>query len=61
MLDIIFDSRLYDLGMICNFSDIFATLTKSIGGVAASLVESNTNKVEKAIEKFMESISEYED
>jgi ABC-type glycerol-3-phosphate transport system substrate-binding protein len=61
MLDIIFDSRLYDMGMICNFSDIFGTLVQSTGSVAASLVESNTGKVEKAIGKFLESIENYED
>ncbi|MBR5221695.1 MAG: hypothetical protein IKV66_11975 [Clostridia bacterium] len=61
MLDIIFDSRLYDMGMICNFADIFGTLVKSTGSVAASLVESNESKVQKEIDKFLESISDYEE
>ncbi len=61
MLDIIFDSRLYDLGMICNFSNIFATLVNSTGSVAASLVEANESKVQKDIEKFLEIISDYEE
>ncbi len=62
MLDIIFDSRMYDIGMICNFGGIFSpTLVSSAGKPVSSLVESNKTKVEKDIEKFMESISGYEE
>ena len=48
--------------MICNFSGIFSpTLVSSAGKSVSSLVESNKTKVEKDIEKFMESISGYEE
>lgn len=62
MLDIIFDSRMYDIGMICNFGGIFSpTLIGSAGKPVTSLVESNETKVNKDIEKFMESIASYEE
>jgi len=61
MLDIIFDSTLYDMGMICNFADIFGSLITAIGGYAVSLVESNTSMVEKEIEMFVEGIAEYKE
>ena len=56
-----FAPTLYDMGMICNFADIFGTLVKSTGSVAASLVESNESKVQKEIDKFLESILDYEE
>ena len=62
MLDIIFASRLYDIGTICNFGGIFSpTLVGSAGKPVSSLVESNKTVVNKDIEKFMESIDGYED
>ncbi|MBE6657346.1 MAG: extracellular solute-binding protein [Ruminococcaceae bacterium] len=62
MLDIIFDSRMYDIGMICNFGGIFnPTLISSAGKPVASLIESNEAKIVKDIEKFLESISDYEE
>lgn len=61
MLDIIFDSRMYDIGMICNFGGIFnPILIGSAGKAVTSLVESNESRVTKDIEKFMESISDYD-
>ncbi len=61
MLDIIFDSRMYDIGMICNFGGIFnPVLIGSAGKAVTSLVESNESKVNRDIEKFLESISDYE-
>ena len=61
MLDVIFDSRMYDIGLICNFANIFTTLVNSGGSVVASLVEANESKVTKAVEDFWDSVTAYEE
>ena len=60
MLDIIFDSRFYDIGLICNFGSIFEALLARTNDAAASVIEANRNKVMHAAEEFLDAIADYE-
>ncbi len=61
MLDIAFDSRFYDIGLICNFASIWETVNKQDSNTLASAVESNRAKVMKEAEKFIANILDYEE
>ena len=61
MLDIAFDSRFYDIGLICNFASIWETISAKGSDQVASTAEANRDKVMKAANDFIESIQAYEE
>lgn len=63
MLDIIFDSRVYDIGYFCNWggmSDQMGTLSTSKSDSFASTFASISNKVQADIEKTVEAFGDVE-
>ncbi len=61
MLDIAFDSRFYDIGLICNFASIWETINSKGSDQVASTAEANREKVMNAADDFIESILAYEE
>lgn len=61
MLNIAFDSRFYDIGLICNFASIFETISAKSSDQVASTAEANREKVMNAANDFIESILSYEE
>ena len=61
MLDIIFNSRVYDIGGVYNFGNVwmeFIALSKSYNTNIASFYEKKTGAIEKAIEKVVAAFRE---
>lgn len=56
MLDIVFDTVIYDIGLIWNFNDMSTTLLKNTDTQVSSMLASISGAVEKAIEKLEETV-----
>ncbi len=58
MLDIVFDTVIYDIGMIWNFGDMSTKLLTNTDTQVASMLAGISGAVEKAIEKLEETVNE---
>ena len=59
MLDLIFDNRVYDIGLIWDFGGITQKLLENKSTDVVSMLSSVENKTNKAINELMEAIAKY--
>ncbi len=58
MLNIIYDSRIYDFGYIWNFGDIATAITTGFKGEVISTIAKHEDKVNTAISEFVKAVNE---
>ncbi|MBR5446609.1 MAG: extracellular solute-binding protein [Clostridia bacterium] len=61
MLDLIFNNRVYDLGLIWDFGGITATLLSNKSTDVVSMLAAEENKMQRAIDDVMEAIEKYKE